>query len=92
MDTLTDNIKKLSTLEEKCVDGNKHNLVPFVYEGTTSDFEEVCAKFGCGQIEIYIEGIYSHHGLIHYVDSERYTRLLEFSEEIRNKREYHRHK
>lgn len=70
------------TLEGKCLDGRNHTLTPFVYEGKASDFEEYCRR--CGGYKINPKGVYSHIGLIHYVDSERYKSLLKLSESIKN--------
>ena len=83
--TVEQRVEELSTLEEKCSDGKEHKLVPFVYNGDISDFEEICAKAGCGQYKIKEEGIYSLTGLLHYVGSDRYDELLEFCDKIKNK-------
>ncbi|MEK6834928.1 MAG: hypothetical protein AABX61_01555 [Nanoarchaeota archaeon] len=82
MEILTKKVEETSTLEEKCLDGGNHTLKPFIYEGKKSDFEEYCKR--CGGYRIDPKGIYSHIGLIHYVDSERYKSLLKLSESIKN--------
>ena len=74
---------KLSTLKEdtSCIDEKGHKIIPFTYQGVESDFELVCTR--CGGIDINQRGIYSHIGLIHYIDSERYESLLAFSAKIK---------
>ncbi|MEK6907152.1 MAG: hypothetical protein AABW45_01360 [Nanoarchaeota archaeon] len=73
---------RLSNLEEKCIGNIKHELKPFVYYGKESDYEKICKK--CGGYIIDKMGIYSKTGLLHYIDSERYTALLEESKIIKN--------
>ncbi len=83
MITLEERIKQISTLKEKCIGDKEHQLEPFVYDGKKSDFEEVCAK--CGDFNIDPHEILSHIGLLHYVDSERYVSLLNYSKFIKKK-------
>lgn len=83
MITLEDGIKQISTLKEKCIDNKEHLLEPFIYKCQKSDFEEVCTK--CGDFNINPRGIYSHIGLLHYVNSKRYTSLLNYSTHIKKK-------
>lgn len=83
--TVEQRVEELSTLEEKCSDGKEHELVPFVYRGEVSDFEKICSKSGCGQYRVNEEEASRLMGIVHYIDSDRYSELLEFSDKIKNK-------
>ena len=85
MTSVEERLKELSTLEEKCEYGKEHTIVHFIYNSEISDYEIVCVNIGCGQLK-FEPGLYSHYALDIYLNSARYRALLEFSEQIRNKK------
>ena len=80
---LVKRIEGISTLKEKCFDGNDHELELFQYNNTKSEFIDICARAGCGQYQIDSRSINTYIGLMHFVDSDEYHTLLKKSEEIR---------
>ena len=74
--------KRLTNIEEKCIDGKEHEFEPFIYYGKPSDFEKNCRR--CHGYLVEKDGFYSNHGLITYLESERYKSLVKESEMLKN--------
>lgn len=77
LEVLKDLEKRLSNLEEKCINNKKHRI-----KRTEDGNEELCEI--CGGYRINCEWAEREYGLAHYLVSDRYKALIEESERMKN--------